>query len=299
MAGETVLWDSISTDLTKGILTEPTYHTISTLDESPVIPGLLYYGTSDGLLSRTDDDGETWEIISTDLPDRYVTSVKASPVFADQVYVCHSGYKWGEYIPRIHRSLDRGVTWEDISGDLPDLAINDVYIFPMHEDSIIFVGTDGGVYGTVDAGTTWGRVGDKMPIIPVYDLTINPSENTLVAGTFARSIMSYPLDSIQLYMMEDTIPTAIKVPVEKDDKLLVYPNPASDEITIEFQHTEGGGKYELVILDQIGRMIRLEERETRGYEKLSLDINELPVGAYVVKVKMRHHVLSGKFIKQG
>jgi len=81
-----------------------------------------------------------------------VTSVKPSPAFADYVYATNSGYLDNDFIPHLHRSKDAGLTWEDISGDLPPLAVNDVYILPGHQDSILFAGTDGGVYGTMNAG---------------------------------------------------------------------------------------------------------------------------------------------------
>ncbi|MBR9923336.1 MAG: T9SS type A sorting domain-containing protein [Bacteroidetes bacterium] len=295
--GQYVAWDSISADLTKGVLTEETFHTISALDESPLVQGLLYYGSSDGLVQRTDDDGQSWVNITADLPDRYVTAVQASPTFEDNVYVSHSGYKWGEYIPRLHRSTDRGATWEDISGDLPDLAINDIFVHPMQEDSILFVATDGGVYGTIDAGNSWERVGANMPSVMVYDVDVNPVQNTLVAGTFARSIMTYPLDSIIYPIVEDTMTTSsFQLPYEKADAVKVWPNPASAEVQIGFTHPEGGGAYELVVLDVQGRLVKQLSGESPSRAELSLSVVDLAAGQYFIKVKMRHTVISGRFL---
>jgi photosystem II stability/assembly factor-like uncharacterized protein len=293
---ETVNWQIISEDLTDGVVTEPRYHTISTLDESPVVEGLLYYGATDGRLTRSNDGGENWEDISFGLPDRYVTSVKASPKHEDWVYVTHSGYKYNEFIPRVHRSTDRGENWEDISSDLPDLAINDIYILPEYGDSVLFVATDGGVYGTLDAGGSWERLGSSMPFVPVFDLEFNPWENTLAAGTFARSIMSFPLDSIMI-SSPDTSTTALASSYELAAQLSVFPSPAKDFLQVEFDHLEGGGLFELAILDEKGRLVKLEKGSANGYFSQQLDVSDLPLGWYIVKVKMKHTVVSERFIK--
>ena len=57
------------------------------------------------------------------------------------------------------------------------------------------MGSDAGVFATVNSGVNWERLG-SMPWIPVYDLVVDTDQNRLVAGTFARSVQSFPTDSI-------------------------------------------------------------------------------------------------------
>ena len=57
------------------------------------------------------------------------------------------------------------------------------------------VASDAGVFATVNSGENWERLG-TMPWIPVFDLEVDHEMNRLVAGTFARSIQSFPSDSI-------------------------------------------------------------------------------------------------------
>lgn len=188
-------WLSISPDLTDGIIFGSNFHTISTVNESPLDSNVIYAGTTDGNVWVSTNYGTGWTDITDTLPDRYVTSVKPSPVDSATAFVTHSGYKDNDFFPHIHKTTDYGTTWQDISGDLPPLAINDLYIYPTN-DSIIFVATDGGVYGTLNSGTDWKRVGANMPFVAVYDLEIDTTQNLLVAGTFGRSLYTYPLDSI-------------------------------------------------------------------------------------------------------
>ncbi|MCP3931097.1 MAG: T9SS type A sorting domain-containing protein [Bacteroidetes bacterium] len=294
--GAMPFWEPVSEDLTDGVIFEPMFHSITTLTESPVKEGVVYTGSSDGNVWRTEDGGEGWLNISGDLPDRYVTDIKASPEFENTVYVTHSGYKDNEFIPRVHRSLDRGETWNDISGDLPNLAVNDIYIVPFQLDTIIFIGTDGGVYGTVNEGANWERLGENMPFIAVYDLEWNQEKNELIAGTFGRSIMTYPLDSILTVTDTSSVPVKEIVPIAQ--KLEIYPSPTSEFINIHFTNTEPGRSYEMVIINAEGRIV-LSKKGGNAFENFEerIDVSTFSSGFYAVKIKIRHTILSGKFLK--
>ena len=192
-------WYSISPDLTNAAQSSSTanFHTISTLDQSPIDSTLLYVGTSDGNVWRSTNLGGSWEMIKQGLPNRYVTDIKADPDSANHLFVTFSGYKYNDFTPHIFKSIDRGDNWFSINGDLPQLAINDFLILPNRGGQHLFVATDGGVYGSLDGGQNWHRLGGNMPFIPVYDIVWNKIRNEIVAGTFARSIMSFPIDSLQ------------------------------------------------------------------------------------------------------
>ncbi len=192
-------WEAISPDLTDGIIFSPIFHTISTLAESPLVAGSIYVGTTDANVWRTTDDGANWEEIKQGLPERYVTSVKASPVFPETVYATLSGYRDNENTPYVFRSENGGTTWENIAGDLPPVAVNDILILPRHQDTVLIVANDGGVYASLNAGINWERLGGNFPTVPVYDLVYNAINNQVVAGSFGRSILSFDLDNIGLF----------------------------------------------------------------------------------------------------
>ncbi|MBV6440188.1 MAG: Ycf48-like protein [Saprospiraceae bacterium] len=188
-------WSPISTDLTDGIIYGPRFHTVSCLNESLVLAAKLLAGTSDGNVWRREPTGG-WVNITGNLPDRYVTSVHGSTTLPHRLFVTHSGFRNNEYIPHVHRSDDNGQTWLDISGNLPQIPVNDLLIMPGHADSILFAATDAGVYFTRNRGTTWGRLGGNMPFIPVFDLEHNPVRKELMAATYARGLWTFPLDSV-------------------------------------------------------------------------------------------------------
>jgi len=157
-------WIPISEDLTDGPIYERS-QSISTISQSPINQNYLYAGTMDANVWRSLDQGTTWEAIHNTLPERSVTDVVASPDKVSTVFVTYSGYKDNDFTPHIFKSDDAGDTWTS-------------------NDQILFVATDGGVYGTLNGGLQWERLGTNMPVIAAYDLTWNTTLNTLVIDAF-------------------------------------------------------------------------------------------------------------------
>lgn len=296
-----VFWSPITGDLTDGnIFGGAAYHSITTLDESHFDEGTVYYGATDGNVWKVDMLSSATENISAGLPDRYVTDVKTSPDLPQTLYVTHSGYKDNENTPRVHRSDDEGATWVDISSDLPDLAVNDIYILPENQDTVIFVATDGGVYGSLNAGINWQRMGTNMPYIPVYDLEWNIAKNELIAGTFARSIMTYPIDSLlaeQIVTPPDTTTVAVNEVLDISKRIKIFPSPATDFIQVEFEKSEPGKTYDLVILNVTGQLVYRTKGTQEGKISQQINVSDLAAGTYFLKVKFRHTIRTGSFVK--
>lgn len=206
-------WSAISGDLTDGIIFAPRFHTVSCLNESPILADKLLAGTSDGNVWRRDPTSG-WVNITAGLPERYVTSVHGSTILPNRIFTTHSGFRDNEYIPHVHRSDNNGQTWTDVSGDLPKIPVNDLFILPGHADSVLFAATDVGVYFTRNSGADWARLGGNMPFIPVFDLEQNPVRKELMAATYARGLWTFPLDSVFVQQNAATVSVAGSVKTE-------------------------------------------------------------------------------------
>lgn len=276
--GHLPAWTPISQDLTDGVVFGERYHTISALHESPIDADLMYVGTTDANVWLGNPISQNWTNITAGLPERYVSSVKASPSDPNRVFVSHTGYKSNDFAPRVHRSDNQGNTWVSIVGDLPNLAVNDLLVLPGHQDSVLFAATDGGVYGTTNGGQHWERLGTGMPIIPVYDLEVNPAQKTLMAGTFARSIVSFPLDSLKLGENSSTfIPNGLANP-----SISVGPNPAFGQVSLRVENLRSGQVADVCLVDFSGKTWRTKQFRGFGRHEETLDLQDVPAGIYLV-----------------
>lgn len=170
------------------------YGNITSIDESPLVEGLIYVGTDDGLIQVTEDGGENWRKIDRifDVPERFfVNDIKADRHDPDTVYVVVDDHKTGDYQPYVLVSKDRGRTWESMVGDLPKRHICWRIIQDHVNPKLLFLGTEFGAFCTVDAGEHWFKL-PGAPTIPFRDLEIQRDENDLVGATFGRGF--YVLD---------------------------------------------------------------------------------------------------------
>lgn len=233
-------WGPISGDLTDGVIYGERFHTISCLDESPVLESKLLAGTTDGNVWRREPTGNFIKI-SAGLPDRYVTAVIASPTLANRIFVTHSGFRDNEYVPHVHRSDNNGQTWLDISGDLPNMPVNDLYVLPGHADSVLFVATDAGVYVSLSSGAHWQRLGLSLPFIPVFDLERNPVRNELIAATHARGLWTFPLDSV--FHLPPANNVAVTGTIQTADAVAISPVQVCNQ---PLQYTGPDGVYNIL-----------------------------------------------------
>ena len=171
------------------------YGNIVSMDESPLVEGLLYVGTDDGLIRVTADNGATWRKIETfkGVPDTtYVSCLLASRHDRDTIYASFNNHKNGDFKPYAMVSRDRGQTWSSIAGNLPERGS----VWTLEQDHIqkdlLFAGTEFGVFFSRDGGSKWIQLGGGMPTIAVRNLAIQRREDDLVVATFGRGF--YILD---------------------------------------------------------------------------------------------------------
>ena len=133
-----------------------TLSTITTIDESPLLEGLLIAGTDDGLVQISEDGGANWRKIEQfpGVPQySYVTDVYASPRNADTLFVTINNYQRGDFKPYVMKSVDRGKTWTSIAGNLPARSGAWSIVQDHVKGELLFVGLEFGVYFTTDGGT--------------------------------------------------------------------------------------------------------------------------------------------------
>ena len=214
-------WTEISPDLTKNLPERRDgtgniqYATITTIDESPVIGGVIWAGTDDGNVQVTRDAGKTWTNVSDKLnghPGYWVSRVIASHHDAGTAYVTVTGYRHEDFKPFVWKTTDYGATWRSIAGNLPNEPIN-VIREGRKNANLLFVGTDYGVHASLDGGKSWQRMKTGITTNPVHDVVIHPREQELVVGTHGRGIFIADISGLQALTPEVAAADAHLVPI--------------------------------------------------------------------------------------
>ena len=193
-------WQEISPDLTTNDASKISppngsiqFCTITTISESPAQAGVIWVGTDDGKVQMTRDTGAHWTdttaaIASAGGPeDAWVTRVYASRFDAGTAYVTKSRRRQDDFRPFVFRTSDFGAHWSNLSHGLPAAGVNAV-VEDSVKRSMLFAGTDAGVYISFDSGENWQSFQANMPVVPVSDLLVHPREGDLVVGTYGRGI---------------------------------------------------------------------------------------------------------------
>jgi hypothetical protein len=169
-----------------------THCTIITISESPIRPGVIWVGTDDGNVQVTKDGGATWANVRGSVQGvpngTWVSRVEASHFAEGTAYLTFDGHRGDDFKPYAFVTTDYGKSWTSIAGGIPDG--HSVYV--IREDpknkSLLFLGTEFGVFFSVDAGKQWSSLKLNMPTVAFHDLLIHPRDNDLIAATHGRGI---------------------------------------------------------------------------------------------------------------
>ena len=281
---------AISEDLTSGGRKgDVAYGTITTIDESTFQFGLIYVGTDDGHIHRTQDGGITWTKISSDLPkDMWVSRIIASSHEESRVYAILNGYRWDDFTPYLYVSDDYGATWKNLSSSLPHESLNVVKEDPENED-LLYVGSDHGLYISVDRGMSFMGLGN-IPHVAIHDIVIHPREGEMVIGTHGRSIFKTdvkPLRSLIEAGIDDTQIMVFKASSIRSNPnwgrvFASYSDPYEPELKF-MAYSKNGGKATMMIKGEDDLILKQMEIEmSSGISEITYDmsIDDSAVEAY-------------------
>ena len=127
----------------------------------------------------------------------WVSRVLASQHKEGRVYATLNGYRIDNFLPYVYVSDDYGKTWIQIGKDLPNEPVNVIREDPKN-DSILYVGTDGGLHVSFDKGNSFMMWNKGLPkSVPIHDIAVHQRENEIILGTHGRSIYIAKLDEVQ------------------------------------------------------------------------------------------------------
>lgn len=173
-----------------------------------------------------------------------------------------------------HTTNNIGVRFSTVSFSLvnPDTALNNAHIWATNviADSVNWVKVSGSF--VADSAYTHIGIGNYF----------SDSATTIVPGTALSNYAYYMIDDI---CVSDEIVTCDVLSAIDENaasgKALLFPNPASDKITVLFRQQTSGF---LRVFDNMGKIILEKKVNAVEGEKLILEMNTAPAGIYNLMV---------------
>jgi hypothetical protein len=138
----------------------------------------------------------SWRSSGPGLPNRNLTQIAVDPGISTTAYVTFSGFSgFDDALGHVFRTTDSGMTWTDISGNLPNIPVDDILIDPDLAKTI-YVATDIGVFNTSDGGATWSPLGSGLPLSQVFSLKLHRPTRIFRAATYGRSVWHLQLPTV-------------------------------------------------------------------------------------------------------
>jgi len=264
-------------------------------------------------------------------PASWVSSVEAGRHDAATAFVTFDNHAMGDMKTYAYRTTDYGKTWQSlVTADLEGYA--HVVKQDLVRPSLLFLGTEFGLFVSIDSGAHWGPIRGDFPKVAVRDLAVHPRDHDLVIATHGRGVWILDdltgLRAITPEILAADVaflpsrPAVLSVPAggqrfDGDDQYVAY--GGGDDATISYylkkRHVVGDLKME--ILDPQGALVTtMPTGKRRGINRLTLSTRlkgprtppaaglvrqqysfagpRLPVGEYTVRLTKGTQVLTTK-----
>ncbi len=246
------------------------------LDNLKIAPSnnQVMYTSRGPFLYRTGDGGATnWE--QTTLPGGTINSIAIHPTNPNKIAVAIGGAN------RVMVSDDGAATWTSYKMNLPNFSALAV-IWDNNGKDGLYLGMDYGIYYIDNTFSEWQPFNNLIPNVMINEFDINKTTNTLYAGTYGRGLWASPL--VEGTAGIDEVLTG--------DKVSIYPNPATSEVTIALPKSMNA---EIRIFDISGKLV-VFEAQTLVDSKHNVNISSLIPGAYFVRINSEEGTVTKKLL---
>ncbi len=216
---------------------------MNSVSQSP-INSEIFVAAGSGTYSSTpqifvsSNGGGEWKNVAQNIPglQRFVPRVLADPYDENTLWVVRSGFGGG----KVFKSTNFGNTWTDISGDLPDIPTNDIFVDPELEGHI-YLANDFGVYRTVNGGENWTRLGNGIDYVPCMDFSYVVIDHTryLRVGTHGQSILETILNNSDETYLDLVRPNGDEDWVIGTTQNIIWTSSNAGMLKIEFSKNNG------------------------------------------------------------
>ena len=163
---------------------------ISTISVSKISDNVRIVGLNNGTVwSTTTGSSTLTNVTPTGSPAAPVGRVLIDPVNTSVAFVCYDGFgiTGGKHVFKTTNLAGGSASWAAVGSTLPDVPVNAIAVDP-HNTSLVYLGTDIGVFASTDGGSTWASFNTGLPVVAVFDIGISPVTGAIRVSTHGRGI---------------------------------------------------------------------------------------------------------------
>jgi hypothetical protein len=234
--------------------------------------GVLYVGSNNGL-KYTADNGVTWTTppFSSGLSGPIITGL------ASLGYSTYAACSTGVY-----KTVDDGANWNVV---LP----KSMFSLTTVDTSLIGGTNNSGIYQSDQSGTDWNTINTGLPFVGAasYNAVNSIAYNSeLLIASLQGDSAIYVTSLADLGLHPSTTPPPSSVTATADSKndVSVYPNPASDLVSINVGN-DPAAEVTIEVMDVMGRKIYTT---TSRRAETVISVSNLNAGCYLVCVTLQN-----------
>lgn len=227
----------------------------------------------------------SWYERSSGLPaGQNVRTIQVHKTDPNTAYALMNGL--GNPGQKIYKTTNRGISWTNISGNIPDIPMGDIVPNP-NNSNLLYLGTQLGAYRSSNGGSNWHRWNNGIPDATVItEMGFIDSTNTsgkffVVAATYGRSMIMRDVsgdDPNGITPISGNIPR--KYSLEQN-----FPNPFNPVTNIKFS-IPSAGEVKLVVYDITGKAagVLINAKLNAGTYNYDFDASHLASGVYFYRI---------------
>jgi hypothetical protein len=187
---------------------------------------------------------------------------------------------------KFYKTVDQGNTWN----------LQSINTTTNCTESMFFTDKNTGYYvgqfymgQTIDGGTTWIQQSSTAPSIG------NSFYDNLMDVFMLNKDTGFAVGESQFYRTIIDGTTGIDKIFSQNNNILIYPNPVSNSMTINYNLSSSSNVL-INVYDMLGNKIKeiANDRETSGQHSINWNASDVPQGIYLLQVIVDNKILNEK-----
>ncbi|MCC6548887.1 MAG: T9SS type A sorting domain-containing protein [Ignavibacteriaceae bacterium] len=206
---------------------------------------------------------------------------------------------------RLYKTTNSGQSWLNFSGGfgagrtpLPDVPITSLVVNPFN-DSILYAGTEFGIYRSGDNGQNWTKFSKGMPqasqvpVMKTVQLGFFFGSTYIYAATYGNGVYFREITNDRLTSVKEDTP-------ERPNEFVIdqnFPNPFNGSTEIRY-FIPATGEVLFGLWDALGKQVTILEQGNRpaGVNSIRISSDNLPSGVYYYTLQYKSTKLTKKLV---